>query len=66
LDLNHNQITSLVGLETLQKLEILDVSHNDIADISEMQHLAKNNNLVDLKVIFNPFSEKKDILYDIV
>jgi len=31
-----------------------------------MKHLSKNSSLVDLKVIFNPFSEKKDILVDIV
>ncbi|KAL4442869.1 hypothetical protein ABPG74_010758 [Tetrahymena malaccensis] len=66
LDLNHNQITSLSGLSSLEKLEIFDVSHNDIADIKEITQLQSNINLVDLKVIFNPFSEKKDIVNDIV
>jgi Leucine-rich repeat (LRR) protein len=45
------------NLSKLHKLELLDLSHNDIARLEDISELTKNSMLNDLKIIFNPFAE---------
>ena len=41
LDLAHNELQSIVGIETLINLNRLDLSYNKLADISQLQNLLK-------------------------
>lgn len=62
LDLSHNEIRLVSGLSSLTNLEILDISHNNIVTVDDVSNLKLNKRLLNLKVIFNPFSENKNFL----
>ena len=58
LNLSGNRISALDGLESLQALVTLDMSHNLVSSISEVAKLAKNKSLTVLILEGNPLANK--------
>ena len=57
INLSHNQLQSIVGLEKLWSLRSLDISHNFIESIEEVFLLKDLPDLEDLKIAGNPFCQ---------
>jgi hypothetical protein len=53
--LGHNLITSVVGLDRMLALETLDISYNNIDTLSSISSIAKLPDLMNLRLIGNPF-----------
>merc|ERR1719284_1424044 len=53
--LSYNQISNLDGLQPCQKLQILYMSNNKIADAGELSKLEANKDLVKVNFKYNPF-----------
>ena len=66
LDLSHNFIYSLDGIEVLEHLEILNVSFNKLESIKELEKISKPNQLLEMEISCNPLTNdpehKKKIL----
>ena len=58
LDLSHNEVTTLAGLDNCKKLKHLFLDNNSIGEAAELQHL-KGMDLVDLSLFNNPFQPER-------
>ena len=56
LDISHNHLGSLDGIEKLYALRTLDVSYNHLSDFNEISFLAKLQCLESLLLLGNPIS----------
>lgn len=66
LHLEENRLISLAGFEDLPKLKRLYLGSNKIQDISEFEHLASLNSLIDISLINNPVSKKAQMRYILI
>ncbi len=57
LALQHNQITKIEGIDHLNKLALLDISHNKIISVGDVKNLPLNIQI--LKLNNNPISSDK-------
>lgn len=58
LNLRHNKITQIEGLDNAVKLKVLKISHNRITDIVGIQSLEQ---LTVLKIVCNPLQKCSDL-----
>ena len=59
LNVSNNQLLSLDGLSTLQRLHLLDVSSNLISSVTEVAKLNMNGALRSLTLKANPIAGKR-------
>ena len=66
LDLSHNLIYSLEGIEALSNLKILDLSYNKIDDVQELYRIPNPFRLKSLKISCNPLTNDPDFRAKII
>ena len=57
--MSYNKLVSLDGLQSLQKLERIDLSNNQISSVTEVAKLGLNPALSELSLKGNPIANRR-------